>query len=405
MKGNWSCDDRRELQPASVLQGTCDSDKKAGPDPPARYSHVTSPSFALRVAAASALLVLAAGCDQATDTATEVVAPPTLQLAAEDLLTLAPRTLSAGPTITGSILPAKRADLRAEISAVVLAVLKENGDPVKTGDALVRLDDTAIRDTLASARTAAESAQMAYSSAERAYQRLANLNKSGVISTQQLEESEVRRDAANSDAEAARSRLVAAEQQQGRTVVRAPFNGIVSDRQVSAGDTAQVGKELLQVIDPTSLRFEGFVSANSIGSVHAGQKVSFRIHGSEGQIYSGTITRVDPAANAVTRQVEVLVDFDKGQQPPGIAGLYAEGQVEVRASEGLALPENVIVRDGDDAYAWQVKDGHVHKVRLKLGERDARSGDTALLEGLTAGDRVLRYPTTALHDGQPAELQ
>jgi RND family efflux transporter MFP subunit len=348
--------------------------------------------------------MLAAGCDQASDTATEAVAPPTLQLAAEDLLTLAPRTLSAGPTITGSILPAKRADLRAEISAVVIAVLKENGDPVKTGDALVRLDDTAIRDTLASARTAADSAQMAFSSAERAYQRLADLSKTGVISTQQLEESEVRRNAAQSDAEAARSRLVSAEQQQTRTVVRAPFDGIVSDRQVSAGDTAQIGKELLQVIDPTSLRFEGFVSANSIGSVHMGQNVSFRIHGFENRAFSGTITRVNPAANAVTRQVEVLVDFDKGEKPPGIAGLYAEGQVEVSASEGLALPENVIVRDGDDAFAWQVKDGHVHKVKLKLGERDQRSGDTALLEGLAAGDVVLRYPTTALHDGQPAKL-
>jgi membrane fusion protein (multidrug efflux system) len=365
---------------------------------------VTTRSLAIRLAAASVLLVLATGCDQATDTAAEVVAPPSLQLAPEDVLTLAPRTLAAGPTITGSIQPAKRADLRAEISAVVIAVLKENGDPVKTGDVLVRLDDTAIRDMLASARTAAMSANEAYSQAERQYERMVNLGKDGVVSTQQVEEAEVRRNSAQSAAETARSQLVAAEQQQSRTLVRAPFNGIVSDRQVSAGDTAQVGKELVKVIDPTSLRFEGLVSANSIGSVRAGQKVHFRIHGSEGQTYYGSITRVNPAANAMTRQVEVLVDFDKGQQPPGIAGLYAEGQVEVSAVEGLALPENVIVRAGDDAYAWLVKDGAVHKVPLKLGERDQRSGDTTLLEGLAAGDMVLRYPTTALHDGQPAEL-
>ena len=50
-------------------------------------------------------------------------------------------------------------------------------------------------------------------------------------------------------------------------MVRAPFDGIVSDRRVSAGDTAQVGKELVKVIDPASLRFEGFVSAESIGTV------------------------------------------------------------------------------------------------------------------------------------------
>jgi membrane fusion protein, multidrug efflux system len=368
---------------------------------------VTTPPFAIRLAAASAVLLSACGSpdiDTDFDTGAAMTeALPTLQLAPEDLLTLAPRTLTAGPTITGSVLPARRADLRAEISAVVLAVLKENGDPVKAGDALVRLDDTAIRDMLASARAAEASANGAYSSAERQYQRLANLRKDGAVSEQQLEEAEVKRDSAQSAMESARSQAVAAEQQQARTVVRAPFDGIVSDRQVSAGDTAQIGKQLLQVIDPASLRFEGFVSASSIGSVRAGQKVSFRIHGYEERTFTGTIQRVNPAANTVTRQVEVLVEFDPGQQQPGISGLYAEGQVEVSESQGLALPESVIVRDGDDAWAWQVQDGTLRKVPLTLGERDRRSGDTALVSGLAAGDMVLRYPTTALHDGQPAQ--
>jgi membrane fusion protein (multidrug efflux system) len=370
---------------------------------------VTGKSFAIRLMAVSAFILIAAGCEKsATEAATDAKAgaseaPPTLQLSAEDLLTLAPQTLAAGPTITGSILPEKRADLRAEVSAVVLAVLKENGDPVKTGDVLVRLDDTSIRDTLTSARTAADSAQAAFSAAERQYQRMVNLRKDGLVSTQQLEDAEVRRNTTQSDNESARSRLVAAEQQQSRTQVRAPFEGIVSDRQVSAGDTAQIGKELLKVIDPRSLRFEGYVSANSIGSVRAGQKVSFRVHGIEGRPFAGTIMRVNPAANALTRQVEVLVSFATGQQPPGIAGLYAEGQVETSQSEGLALPASVIIRDGDNAYAWQVKDGKLHKAPLKLGERDPRSGDTVLASGLAAGDKVLRYPTAALHDGQAAK--
>ena len=64
--------------------------------------------------------------------------------------------------------------------------------------------------------------------------------------------------------------MVTARQQLERTEVRAPFDGIVSDRKVSAGDTAQIGKELVKVIDPTSLRFEGLVSADSIGEVKAG---------------------------------------------------------------------------------------------------------------------------------------
>jgi RND family efflux transporter MFP subunit len=353
----------------------------------------------------AAFILVMAGCSkQQEESSAPAEAPPTLQLAPEDLFTLAPRTLAAGPTITGSILPEKRADLRAEISAVVLAVLKENGDPVRAGDALVRLDDTSIRDTLTSRRSAAQSAEQAFAAAQRQYQRLVDLRKDGLVSAQQVEDAEVRRNTAQSENESAKSQLVAAEQQQARTVVKAPFDGIISDRQVSAGDTAQVGKELLKVIDPRSLRFEGYVPANSIAAVRPGLKVMFRIHGFEGRTFNGTITRVNPAANALTRQVEVLVAFADGQQLPGIAGLYAEGQVETSHSEGLALPASVIVRDGDNAFAWQLKDGKLHKVPLQLGARDARSGDTVLSSGLAAGDQVLRYPTTSLHDGQPAQL-
>jgi len=165
-----------------------------------------------------------------------------------------------------------------------------------------------------------------------------------------------------------------------------------------------VGKELLKVIDPTSLRFEGFVSADSIGDVSPGQKVTFSIHGYGDKDFTGTITRVNPAANATTRQVEVLVSLDKGQELPGVAGLYAEGRVETRSAEGLSLPRDMVVLDGDEAYAWRIGDGKLHKVKIVVGERDARSGEYIIKEGLAAGDQLLRYPASTLRDGQPVQV-
>jgi membrane fusion protein, multidrug efflux system len=367
---------------------------------------VTARSNALGLVAMTTAALVVVGCGNPSQQGKASAAAPMTQLllSAEDVLTLGRKTLAAGPIITGSILPEKRADLRAEVSAIVISVLKENGDPVRRGQLLVQLDDTAIRDTLASAQTAAQSASQAFDQAQRQYERLVKLHADGLVSVQQLEDVEVRRDAAQSDREAARSRLVAAQQQQQRTLVRAPFDGIVSDRQVSAGDTAQVGKELLKVIDPASLRFEGFVSADNIGAVQPGQQVTFRVYGFEGKSFTGAITRVNPAANAMTRQVEVLVSFTRGQQQPGIAGLYAEGRVEARHAEGLSIPANVIVRDGDNAYAWRLTNGKLGKVPVKLGERDARSGEFVVQAGLAAGDTVLRYPGSALHEGQPAQL-
>lgn len=351
-----------------------------------------------------ACALLAVGCKNAAQQDADQAAAQPLLLSAEDVLKLERKTLASGPAITGSILPEKRADLRAEVSAVVLSVLKENGDPVKRGQLLVQLDDTAIRDTLSSAQTAAQAAAQAFEQAQRQYERMVKLREGGLVSTQQLEDAEVRRNSAQSDSEAAKSRLVAAQQQQARTMVRAPFDGIISDRRVSAGDTAQVGKELLKVIDPASLRFEGFVSAESIGAVHPGQKVSFRVHGFEGKEFTGQITRVNPTANATTRQVEVLVAFAQGQQQPGVAGLYAEGRVETAHTEGHSLPPALIVRDGDAAFAWKVSGGKLQKVALKLGDRDPRSGEYLVQSGVGDGDELLRYPNSSLHEGQPVQM-
>jgi membrane fusion protein, multidrug efflux system len=327
-----------------------------------------------------------------------------LLISPEDLLTVRSNALASGPSITGSVQPERRADLRAEVSAVVLAVLKDNGDPVRRGDLLVRLDDTAIRETLTAAEASARAAGQAYEQAERQFQRMATLRQTGLVSTQQVEDAETRRNTAQSDREAARTRVVTARQQLERTEVRAPFDGIVSDRKVSAGDTAQVGKELLKVIDPHSLRFEGLVSADSIGEVKAGQQVIFRVHGFAERDFQGTIDRVNPAANATTRQVEVLVNFDDAKQAPNVAGLYAEGRVETRRTAALTIPATALVREGDHAFAWRVEGRALQKVSLKVGDRDPRTGEFVLKSGLAEGDTLLRYPTSTLQNGQSVEI-
>ncbi len=344
-----------------------------------------------------------AACGRAPAAADKNAAVRPLLISAEDLLTISNSALTSGPTITGTVQPERRADLRAEISTVVLQVLKENGDVVRRGDLLVRLDDTAIRDSLASAETSTRAADQAFVQAERQFQRMTTLRASGMASVQALEDAEIRRNNAQSDLAAARTRAVQARQQLTRTEARAPFDGIVSDRKVSAGDTVQIGKELVKVIDPNSMRFEGLVSADRIGDVKAGQTVSFRVNGYGEQIFLGKVRRVNPAANATTRQVEVLVDFI-GNKQPKLAGLYAEGHVEAGSVNSLTIPAGTIVRDGDKSLAWRLNGNALQKVTLQLGDRDARTGDFAVKSGLKDGDQLIRNPSSGLKDGQKIEL-
>ena len=340
------------------------------------------------------------GCGNGASATADKPPPPPLLISSEDVITLASNALTSGPSITGSVEPERRADLRAEVPAVVLAVLKENGDPVRRGDLLVRLDQTSIRDSLNSAEASARAASQAFDQSQRQYERMSKLRETGVVSMQQLEDVEIARNSAQSEREASRSRVVTARQQLERTEVRAPFDGIISDRKVSAGDTTQIGKELLKVIDPGSLRFEGFVSADSVGEVEAGQRVWFKIHGFLDKEFKGVITRVNPAANTTTRQVEVLVKFDDAQQQPNVAGLYAEGHVETHSIAALSVSSASIVREGDNSFAWRVNGGKLQKVKLALGERDARTGAFALKSGLAEGDKILRFPNSNLKEDQ-----
>jgi membrane fusion protein (multidrug efflux system) len=327
---------------------------------------------------------------------------PPILIAGEDLLTVHTGALASGTVITGSIQPQRRADLRAEVSAVVLQVFKENGEAVHRGDLLIRLDDTAIRDGLTSAEAASRAASQALDQAERQFQRLKTLRASGMASAQQLEDAEIRRNNAQSDKAGAESRTVLARQQLQRTEVRAPFDGLVSERKTSAGDTAAVGKELIKVIDPTSARFDGFVSADKIGTVKLGQPVSFRVNGFGQQDFAGIVKRIDAAADPTTRQVEVLVDFVDNTQP-SVSGLYAEGRIETSTSAALMLPAVAMVKNGDHAYAWRVQSGILKKISIELGERDPRHGDYAIRSGLAEGDQVVRNPQSTLKDGAKVE--
>ena len=324
-----------------------------------------------------------------------------LIVSVEDIVTVKLSERAQGPVITGSIQPERKADLRAEVSAVVLQVLKENGETVRRGDLLVRLDDQSIRDNLSSADEAARASAQSFEQAERQMQRLKTLQAQGMTSVQALEDAEVRRNNAQSDVLAAKARVAAARQQLARTEVRAPFDGVVSERKASVGDTASVGKELVKVIDPRSMRLEGLVSADRLNELKLGQKVNFRVNGYPGSEFTGEVKRVDAAANASTRQVEVLVALTG--DAPKVAGLYAEGRITTGSAQVLMLPESALQRAGDSAVVWRATGSILSKVNVQLGERDERTGDVLLKSGLATGDKLLRRPGSNLKDGQGLE--
>lgn len=326
-----------------------------------------------------------------------------LQLVEQDLLTVSQSTLARGPVISGSLQPVVKAELNAEVSGIVMQVLKDNGDLVRAGDVLVKLDQTTYRDKLLSAQEAERSAIVTLEQSNRQLKRMQSLSKQSLVTQEGLEAAENKANQAQSDLASARARLVEARQQMEKTEVKAPFSGVVATRKVSAGDTAQVGKGLMVLIDPASIRFEGYVAADRVGQVKVGNKVTFKVNGYSGQFFTGTVERINPLANESTRQVQLLVSMDLKQQSL-VAGLYAEGHVEAQNSNALMVPESALVREGDKHFVWQFANNELKKTEVELGSKDERWGTQEVLSGISSGAQILRHPQGALTDGAKAQL-
>ncbi|MFM1766598.1 MAG: Multidrug resistance protein MdtE precursor [Pseudomonadota bacterium] len=368
------------------------------------FAYSTLFSMALSLGLSGALVA----CKKPNSEADQKLETVAISLGNEDVLQVGTSEHGTGPVISGSLQPEIRADLRAEVAAMVIKVHKENGELVRKGDLLVSLDNSVLRDNLNSAEESMRAAAQSLDGAERQYQRIKSLQAQGMVSLQGLEESENKRNSAQSEFVASKARVAAAKQQLDRTEVRAPFQGVVSARKASAGDTAQIGKELIQVIDPSSMRFEGQVSADQMSSLKVGQRVNFRINGvaqSGDQLGSrGTIKRIDGAANPVTRQVSVTVEIAGKDRPP-VVGLFAEGVIETSTKSALMVSESSLRREGDKVFAWVLDGNKIVKRHVQLGDRDTRLGEWVVSSGLVAGEKILRNTSSSLKDGQPFTLR
>jgi RND family efflux transporter MFP subunit len=368
------------------------------------FAYSTLFSVALSLGLSGALVA----CKKPNSEADQKLETVAISLGNEDVLQVGTSEHGTGPVISGSLQPEIRADLRAEVAAMVIKVHKENGELVRKGDLLVSLDNSVLRDNLNSAEESMRAAAQSLDGAERQYQRIKSLQAQGMVSLQGLEESENKRNSAQSEFVASKARVAAAKQQLDRTEVRAPFQGVVSARKASAGDTAQIGKELIQVIDPSSMRFEGQVSADQMSSLKVGQRVNFRINGvaqSGDQLGSrGTIKRIDGAANPVTRQVSVIVEIAGKDRPP-VVGLFAEGVIETSTKSALMVSESSLRREGDKVFAWVLDGNKIVKRNIQLGDRDTRLGEWVVSSGLAAGDKILRTTSSSLKDGQTFTLR
>ena len=294
----------------------------------------------------------------------------------------------------GSVAAWEEMSLGVELSGVRVAeVLVEVGDVVSKGDVLLRLDRRTLEAESGQQRALVAQARanqvLAHANADRARAlRERKLMAAGDI--EQLIANESVADAAVMNAQAA---LASAQLRLDFTQLRAPDDGLISNRSVQPGQVVGVGAELLRLIRQGRLEWRAELPEADFVKARVGAEV--RITTPTGDI-RGTVRALSPGLNALSRTGTVYADLPA----PGalMAGMFAHGQILLGASTVPMLPSAAIVERDGYRYAFVLAAADVvHQRRIEVGQSYGER--TEVLGGIDAGERVVVQGAAFLSDG------
>ena len=295
----------------------------------------------------------------------------------------------------GSIEPFTKTDLSARITGNILSISKREGDTVRRGEVVIVIDDREMVDRSVAVNAEFLATQQKLAGAVSAYQtqksiheRDTVLHTAGAISREALERSQAALDGARATVEAYRESIKGlsmnssiARTQAGYARVTAPFSGVVTRRLSEPGDTAVPGKPILTIEKTSQYKVLAQVPQEELAGVRPGTKV---VLNNGGRSIPAKVNRVYPSLGKnMLATVEVLTDSAPFELPSSSTVGF---DIVTRKVEGLIVPAQAIVKTGQGAFVYQVKDGAVHIIPVKL--LGMGNGSAAISGAIEAGAQV-----------------
>ncbi|MFI5238246.1 MAG: efflux RND transporter periplasmic adaptor subunit [Gemmatimonadales bacterium] len=351
---------------------------------------------------ALATLTIANGCKRKTADAADTVQQ--LVVGTENIAIARNGSVTNGPAISGSLDAELDATVRAQIAGSIVSTGAEVGQSVRKGQTLGRIDALGLQDAYLSAKSAVSSAEANAAVAQRNLQRSQTLLQAGAIAQRDLETAQTQATSAEAALEDAKARLATAQKNFDNTRISAPFDGIVSQKSVSAGDVVQPGAALFTIVDPSTMRLVAAVPSDQLSMLRVGTDVTFTVTGYAGQEFHGKVTRVSPSVDPTTRQVQIIVSIpNKGGTL--ISGLYADGRVSSRTQKGIVVPIAAVDTRMQRPAVATVKNGKVTRVDVSLGMRDPTAETVQITNGVSVGDTLLVGAAQGITPGTPVRVQ
>lgn len=303
-------------------------------------------------------------------------------------------------TGSGTVAAWQEAPIGAEVGGLTAtAVLADEGQYVKQGQPLLKMNDAVLRAQLQQAQAGIQSARAQAVEAERAYQRYKELFDKGYASQSALDQKEAAYKTAQAQVATAEASAAQAQTQLNQTVVRAPVSGLITSRTAVAGQIVSPGTELFRIVRDNRIEMNMEVVETELSALKAG--MSATVTGETGQTVTGTVRVVTPAVNQQTRlgYARISIPANAGFKP----GQFARASITVGEQPAVLIPQKAVVYQQNQPVAFVV--GANNKVsgrKVKTGER--RGDAIVIANGVSAGEKVVTSGAGFLVDGDAVRV-
>ena len=332
-------------------------------------------------------------------------APSILEFLPTEVLTTEPVELRQTLQLSGSLRAIDQAVVKAKVAGDVREVLVREGEAVKAGQVIVKMDATEYEARAAQARGNLNNAKAQLEIAGKTRENNLALVEKGFISKNAFDNSASQFTGAKASVDAAQGALDIVLKSLNDTIVRAPISGLVSARNVQPGEKVAVDSKLLEIVNLQKLELEAGVPASEIALVAIGQSVDLHVEGLS-QRFEGKVVRINPATQAGSRSVPVYIQMTNPQNQLRV-GMFAEGRlILARKSGALALPQSAVRKDGNGSYVFTVVGGKIERHAVTLGANGLSGTEyrTEITSGMDFGTQVIRADMGNLTPGTAARI-
>ena len=333
------------------------------------------------------------------------------ELAATDVVKAQTIEISQGVAVSGALRAVNSALVKARVPGELQGLTVREGDTVKAGQILGRVEASELQLRVNQAREQAQSAKAQVDVAQRQFDNNKALVDQGFISKTALDTSLANLNAAQSTYNAARSATDVAAKSAADAALRAPISGQVAQRMAQNGERVGVDTRIVEIVDLSRLELDATLSALEASQAQVGQTAELLVEGSSLPI-PAKIARINPSAQAGSRGVLVYLSIDNtapNSAPNGTLalrqGLFAQGVLGLSKQSLLALPVSAVRIDRPAPYVQAIEDGRVVLKTVALGVRGNANGEAMVaVTGLAEGAQVIRANVGALREGTPVRF-